>query len=135
MTTKNTNNNTNTNKNKNTNNNYEKLGHPLVQQSWNSPRNFKANGQAVLVLVLGEYENIRFSLILLPVHLYNSPDTLPLGLIHLWRPQKSTNCLTPPILSVHNLLETDCGLPNFYHTSPLSPVKDLDFRRNNVVML
>ena len=36
--------------------------------SWNSVQNFKSNGQAVLVLPLGEHENLWFSLILHTVY-------------------------------------------------------------------
>ena len=43
---------------------------------WNSVKNFKANGEAVLVLAFGEHENLRFLLISLLVHYQNSPDTI-----------------------------------------------------------
>ena len=39
--------------------------------SWNSVQNLKANGQALLVLALGEHGTIWFLLISLPVHYQN----------------------------------------------------------------
>ena len=42
-----------------TTNNYEKHGHPLVQQSFlELCTKFKANRQVILVLALGEHENL-----------------------------------------------------------------------------
>ena len=44
----------------------------------NSLQNLRASGQAVLVLALGEHDNLWFLLISLLVHHQNSPGTLPL---------------------------------------------------------
>ena len=43
-----------------------------------SVQNFKANGQAVLVLPHGEHDNLLFLLAPLLVHRQNSRDTIPL---------------------------------------------------------
>ena len=52
--------------------------HLYISDLENSAQNFKANGQAVLLLALGEHGNLWFLIILLLVHHQNSPDTLPL---------------------------------------------------------